>query len=217
MSSEDIFTIAIDGPAGSGKGTIAKQLSQELKLNYLDSGAIYRILGFHLKENNIPIENDALVKERIQKAKIQFIEDIIYLNDRDVTDAIRTESIAKMASLIAAKKTVRESILDLQRSFLQKPGLVAEGRDMGTVVFPEAKHKFFLTATVEERASRRYKQLISKGFDVSMADLVVEIQERDFRDTNRTISPLVPAANAVIIDTTELSPNQVIEFILGDI
>jgi cytidylate kinase len=209
--------ITIDGPAGSGKGTIAKQLSQELKLNYLDSGAIYRILGFHLKENNIPIEDDALVKERIQKAKIQFIEDIIYLNDRDVTDAIRTESIAKMASLIAAKKTVRESILDLQRSFLQKPGLVAEGRDMGTVVFPEAKHKFFLTATVEERASRRYKQLISKGFDVSIADLVVEIQERDFRDTNRTISPLVPAANAVIIDTTELSPSQVIEFILGDI
>lgn len=209
--------ITIDGPAGSGKGTIAKQLSQELKLNYLDSGAIYRILGFHLKENNIPIENDALVKERIQKAKIQFIENTIYLNDRDVTNAIRTESIAKMASLIAAKKTVRESILDLQRSFLQKPGLVAEGRDMGTVVFPEAKHKFFLTATVEERASRRYKQLISKGFDVSMADLVVEIQERDFRDTNRTISPLVPAANAVIIDSTELSPSQVIEFILGDI
>ena len=209
--------ITIDGPAGSGKGTIAKQLSQELKLNYLDSGAIYRILGFHLKENNIPIENDALVKERIQNAKIQFIEDTIYLNDRDVTDVIRTESIAKMASLIAAKKTVRESILDLQRSFLQKPGLVAEGRDMGTVVFPEAKHKFFLTATVEERASRRYKQLISKGFDVSIADLVVEIQERDFRDTNRTISPLVPATNAVIIDTTELSPSQVIEFILGDI
>jgi CMP/dCMP kinase len=209
--------ITIDGPAGSGKGTIAKQLSQELKLNYLDSGAIYRILGFHLNKNNIPIDNDALVKESILKAKIQFIEDTIYLNDRDVTDAIRTESIAKMASLIAAKKTVRESILDLQRSFLQKPGLVAEGRDMGTVVFPEAKHKFFLTATVEERASRRYKQLISKGFDVSIADLVVEIQERDFRDTNRTISPLVPAANAVIIDTTELSPSQVIEFILGDI
>ena len=209
--------ITIDGPAGSGKGTIAKQLSQELKLNYLDSGAIYRILGFHLKENNIPIEDDVLIKENIQKAKIQFIEDTIYLNDRDVTDPIRTESIAKMASLIAAKKTVRESILDLQRSFLKKPGLVAEGRDMGTVVFPEAKYKFFLTATVEERASRRYKQLISKGFDVSMADLVAEIQERDFRDTNRTISPLVPASNAVIIDTTELSPSQVIEFILGDI
>ena len=209
--------ITIDGPAGSGKGTVAKHLSQELKLNYLDSGAIYRILGLHLKENNIPIENDALVKESIQKAKIQFTEGTIYLNNRDVTDVIRTESIAKMASLIAANKTVRESILDLQRSFLKKPGLVAEGRDMGTVVFPEAKYKFFLTANVEERASRRYKQLISKGFDVSIADLVVEIQERDFRDTNRTISPLVPAANAVIIDTTELSPSQVIEFILGDI
>ena len=209
--------ITIDGPAGSGKGTIAKQLSQELKLHYLDSGAIYRILGFHLKENNIPIENDALLKESVAKAKIQFREDAIYLNNRDVTDAIRTESIAKMASLIAANKTVRESILDLQRSFLQLPGLVAEGRDMGTVVFPEAKYKFFLTATVEERASRRYKQLISKGFDVTMSGLVDEIQERDFRDTNRTISPLVPAVNAVIIDTTELSPSQVINFILGDI
>ena len=209
--------ITIDGPAGSGKGTIAKQLSQELKLNYLDSGAIYRILGFHLKENNIPIENDASVKESILKAKIQFIEDEIYLNDLDVTDVIRTESIAKMASLIAAKKTVRESILNLQRSFLKKPGLVAEGRDMGTVVFPEAKYKFFLTATVEERASRRYKQLISKGFDVIMSDLVVEIQERDFRDINRSVSPLVPAANAVVIDTTKLSPSQVVEFILGNI
>ena len=212
-----IPVLTIDGPSGVGKGTVSNIDANELEWHILDSGAIYRILGLHLKENNIPVENDALVKEIIQKAKIQFIKGTIYLNDRDVTDAIRTESIAKMASLIAAKKTVRESILDLQRSFLQKPGLVAEGRDMGTVVFPEAKHKFFLTATVEERASRRYKQLISKGFDVSMADLVVEIQERDFRDTNRTISPLVPAANAVIIDTTELSPSQVIEFILGDI
>lgn len=209
--------ITIDGPAGSGKGTIAKQLSQELKLNYLDSGAIYRILGLHLIENNIPIDNEDLIKKSIEKANIQFSRHKISLNNRDVTDEIRTESIAKIASLIAANKTVRESILDLQRSFLKKPGLVAEGRDMGTVVFPEAKNKFFLTASVQERADRRYKQLISKGFDVSIADLVVEIQERDFRDINRTISPLVPAANAVIIDTTKLSPSQVVEFILGNI
>jgi cytidylate kinase len=208
--------ITIDGPAGSGKGTIAKQLSEVLKLNYLDSGAIYRILGLHLIENNIPIDNEDLIKKSIEKANIQFSRHKISLNNRDVTDEIRTESIAKIASLIAANKTVRESILDLQRSFLKKPGLVAEGRDMGTVVFPEAKNKFFLTASVQERADRRYKQLISKGFDVSIADLVVEIQERDFRDINRTISPLVPAANAVIIDTTELSPSQVIKFILGD-
>lgn len=209
--------ITIDGPAGSGKGTIAKQLSEVLKLNYLDSGAIYRILGLHLIENNIPIDNEDLIKKSIEKANIQFSRHKISLNNRDVTDEIRTESIAKIASLIAANKTVRESILDLQRSFLKKPGLVAEGRDMGTVVFPEAKNKFFLTASVEERADRRYKQLISKGFDVSIADLVVEIQERDFRDINRTISPLVPAANAVIIDTTKLSPSQVVEFILGNI
>jgi len=209
--------ITIDGPAGSGKGTIAKQLSEVLKLNYLDSGAIYRILGLHLIENNIPIDNEDLIKKSIEKANIQFSGHKISLNNRDVTDEIRTESIAKIASLIAANKTVRESILDLQRSFLKKPGLVAEGRDMGTVVFPKAKNKFFLTASVQERADRRYKQLISKGFDVSIADLVVEIQERDFRDINRTISPLVPAANAVIIDTTKLSPSQVVEFILGNI
>jgi len=209
--------ITIDGPAGSGKGTIAKQLSEVLKLNYLDSGAIYRILGLHLIENNIPIDNEDLIKKSIEKANIQFSRHKISLNNRDVTDEIRTESIAKIASLIAANKTVRESILDLQRSFLKKPGLVAEGRDMGTVVFPEAKNKFFLTASVQERADRRYKQLISKGFDVSITDLVVEIQERDFRDINRTISPLVPAANAVIIDTTKLSPSQVVEFILGNI
>ena len=209
--------ITIDGPAGSGKGTIAKQLSEVLKLNYLDSGAIYRILGLHLIENNIPIDNEDLIKKSIEKANIQFSRHKISLNNRDVTDEIRTESIAKIASLIAANKTVREGILDLQRSFLKKPGLVAEGRDMGTVVFPEAKNKFFLTASVQERADRRYKQLISKGFDVNIADLVVEIQERDFRDINRTISPLVPAANAVIIDTTKLSPSQVVEFILGDI
>jgi len=209
--------ITIDGPAGSGKGTIAKQLSQELKLNYLDSGAIYRILGLHLIENNIPIDNEDLIKKSIEKANIQFSRHKISLNNRDVTDEIRTESIAKIASLIAANKTVREGILDLQRSFLKKPGLVAEGRDMGTVVFPEAKNKFFLTASVQERADRRYKQLISKGFDVSIADLVVEIQERDFRDINRSISPLVPAVNAVIIDTTKLSPSQVVEFILGNI
>ena len=209
--------ITIDGPAGSGKGTIAKQLSEVLKLNYLDSGAIYRILGLHLIENNIPIDNEDLIKKSIEKANIQFSRHKISLNNREVTDEIRTESIAKIASLIAANKTVRESILDLQRSFLKKPGLVAEGRDMGTVVFPEAKNKFFLTASVQERADRRYKQLISKGFDVSIPDLVVEIQERDFRDINRTISPLVPAANAVIIDTTKLSPSQVVEFILGNI
>ena len=209
--------ITIDGPAGSGKGTIAKQLSEVLKLNYLDSGAIYRILGLHLIENNIPIDNEDLIKKSIEKANIQFSRHKISLNNRDVTDEIRTESIAKIASLIAANKTVRESILDLQRSFLKKPGLVAEGRDMGTVVFPEAKNKFFLTASVQERADRRYKQLISKGFDVSIPDLVVEIQERDFRDINRTISPLVPAANAVTIDTTKLSPSQVVEFILGNI
>ena len=131
--------ITIDGPAGSGKGTIAKQLSQELKLNYLDSGAIYRILGFHLKTKNIPIDNDALLKESIQKAKIRFTEDAIFLNDRDVTDAIRTESIAKMASLIAANKTVRVNIIDFTKIILKKTGISCRRKRYGDCCIPRSE------------------------------------------------------------------------------
>lgn len=209
--------ITIDGPAGSGKGTIARILSDRLHLNYLDSGAIYRVIALFLNRNHIPNDEEQLIKQKIKDLNIVFLKTKVTLNDDDVTEEIRSEKIAKTASHISSLKSVRASILDLQRSYFQPPGLVAEGRDMGTVVFPEANKKFFLTASTEERATRRYKQLISKGFDVNIHDLVSEIQERDDRDINRKISPLVPASDAHQIDTTFLSPDEVVNAILQKI
>ena len=209
--------ITIDGPAGSGKGTIARILSDRLHLNYLDSGAIYRVIALFLNRNHIPDDDEQLIKQKIKDLKIVFLKTKVTLNNDDVTEEIRSEKIAKIASHISSLKSVRASILDLQRSYFQPPGLVAEGRDMGTVVFPEANKKFFLTASTEERANRRYKQLISKGFDVNIHNLVSEIQERDDRDINRKISPLVPASDAHQIDTTYLSPDEVVNTILQKI
>ncbi len=208
--------ITIDGPAGSGKGTIARILSDRLQLNYLDSGAIYRVIALFLNRNDIP-DDEQLITQKIKDLNIVFLKTKVTLNDDDVTEEIRSEKIAKTASHISSLKSVRASILDLQRSYFQPPGLVAEGRDMGTVVFPEANKKFFLTASIEERAARRYKQLISKGFDVNIHDLVSEIQERDDRDINRKISPLAPASDAHQIDTTFLSPGEVVNAILHKI
>jgi CMP/dCMP kinase len=209
--------ITIDGPAGSGKGTIARILSDRLHLNYLDSGAIYRVIALFLNRNHIPDDDEQLIKQKIKDLNIVFLKTKVTLNNDDVTEEIRSEKIAKIASHISSLKLVRASILDLQRSYFQPPGLVAEGRDMGTVVFPEANKKFFLTASTEERANRRYKQLISKGFDVNIHNLVSEIQERDDRDINRKISPLVPASDAHQIDTTYLSPDEVVNTILQKI
>ena len=209
--------ITIDGPAGSGKGTIARILSDRLHLNYLDSGAIYRVIALFLNRNHIPDDDEQLIKQKIKDLNIVFLKTKVTLNNDDVTEEIRSEKIAKIASHISSLKLVRASILDLQRSYFQPPGLVAEGRDMGTVVFPEANKKFFLTASTEERANRRYKQLISKGFDVNIHNLVSEIQERDDRDINRKISPLVPASDAHQIDTTCLSPDEVVNTILQKI
>jgi len=209
--------ITIDGPAGSGKGTIARILSDRLQLNYLDSGAIYRVIALFLNRNHIPDDDEQLITHKIKDLNIVFLKTKVTLNNDDVTEEIRSEKIAKTASHISSLKSVRASILDLQRSYFQPPGLVAEGRDMGTVVFPEANKKFFLTASIEERAARRYKQLISKGFDVNIHDLVSEIQERDDRDINRKISPLVPASDAHQIDTTFLSPDEVVNAILHKI
>ena len=209
--------ITIDGPAGSGKGTIARILSDRLHLNYLDSGAIYRVIALFLNRNHIPDDDEQLIKQKIKDLNIVFLKTKVTLNNDDVTEEIRSEKIAKIASHISSLKLVRASILDLQRSYFQPHGLVAEGRDMGTVVFPEANKKFFLTASTEERANRRYKQLISKGFDVNIHNLVSEIQERDDRDINRKISPLVPASDAHQIDTTYLSPDEVVNTILQKI
>lgn len=209
-----MITITIDGPAGSGKGTVAKELADILKLNYLDSGSIYRVVAFFIDQNKMSINDDKLIESEIKQLKIHFQNNRIFLDDIDISESIRTEEIALIASKIATSSKIRNAILDLQRSQLKLPGLVAEGRDMGSVVFPKATHKFFITASVEERAQRRYKQLILKGFDVNIHDLVIKLQERDERDTNRKSSPLIVPDGATTIDSTNLTANEVVNDIL---
>lgn len=209
-----MITITIDGPAGSGKGTVAKELADILKLNYLDSGSIYRVVAFFIDQNKMSTNDDKLIESEIKQLKIHFKNNRIFLDDIDISQSIRTEEIALIASKIATSSKIRNAILNLQRSQLKLPGLVAEGRDMGSVVFPKATHKFFITASVEERAQRRYKQLILKGFDVNIHDLVFKLQERDERDTNREASPLIVPDGATTIDSTKLTANEVVNDIL---
>ena len=202
------FVITIDGPAGSGKGTISKLVSKTLGFRYLDSGAIYRIIAFNAKSKNLVSNQISNILELIDGLKINFVDEKTFLGDKDITDLIRSELIGKFASEIAKNKLIREKILGLQKSFFKSPGLVADGRDMGTVVFPEAKVKIFLTASIEERANRRYKQLILKENNVNLANLVETIKLRDESDSNRKISPLKIAKDAYLIKTDNLSINQ---------
>ncbi len=208
------FVVTIDGPAGSGKGTISKLVSKTLGFRYLDSGAIYRIIAFEAKTKNLNTNQVTQILELIDGLNIQFSDEKIFLGGKDITDLIRSELIGKFASQIAKNELIREKILGLQKSFFKPPGLVADGRDMGTVVFPEAKVKIFLTASIEERANRRYKQLILKENNVNLFDLIETIKLRDESDTNRKISPLKAAKDAYLIKTDNLSINQSFEKVM---
>ena len=208
------FVVTIDGPAGSGKGTISKLVCKDLGFHYLDSGAIYRIIAFNAKTKNLVSNQISNMLELIDGIKINFVDEKTFLNRKDITDLIRSELIGKFASEIAKNKLVREKILGLQKSFFKSPGLVADGRDMGTVVFPKAKVKIFLTASIEERANRRYKQLILKENNVNLSSLIETIRLRDESDTNRKISPLKIAKDAYIIKTDNLSINQTFQKVL---
>ena len=208
------FVITIDGPAGSGKGTISKLVCKDLGFHYLDSGAIYRIIAFNAKTKNLVSNQISNMLELIDGIKINFVDEKTFLNRKDITDLIRSELIGKFASEIAKNKLVREKILGLQKSFFKSPGLVADGRDMGTVVFPKAKVKIFLTASIEERANRRYKQLILKENNVNLSSLIETIRLRDESDTNRKISPLKAAKDAYLIKTDNLSINQSFEKVM---
>ena len=208
------FVVTIDGPAGSGKGTISKLVSKTLGFHYLDSGAIYRIIALNAKTKNLDTNQITQILELIDGLEINFADEKVFLGCKDITDSIRSELIGKFASQIAKNELIREKILGLQKSFFKPPGLVADGRDMGTVVFPEAKVKIFLTASIEERANRRYKQLILKENNVNLTDLIERIKLRDESDTNRKISPLKTAKDAYLIKTDNLSINQSFEKVM---
>jgi cytidylate kinase len=215
--------ITIDGPSGSGKGTIAGLLAKQLGWNLLDSGALYRLLAFAARNHGVDLTNEEAMKLLAAHLDVQFVAggaghgQRIILEGEEVTDAIRNEQIGAGASLVASLPAVREALLMRQQAFQEMPGLVADGRDMGTVVFPDAPLKVFLTASAEERARRRYLQLKNKGDDVNLASLLDEIRARDERDTQREVAPLIPAADAIQLDSTELSIEQVMERILSEV
>lgn len=215
--------ITIDGPSGSGKGTIAGILAKRLGWNLLDSGALYRLLAYAASNHGVQWDNEASLKVMAAHLDVQFIAaddrhpQRIILEGDDVTGDIRNEQVGAGASQVAALPAVRDALLQRQRAFLENPGLVADGRDMGTVVFPDAPLKVFLTASAEERARRRYLQLKAAGNDVSLSSLLDEIRARDERDTQRAVAPLKPAADAIQLDSTELSIEQVLERIMSEI
>jgi cytidylate kinase len=208
------FVVTIDGPAGSGKGTISKLVSKTLGFHYLDSGAIYRIIALNANTESLDTNQITQILELIDGLEINFTDEKVFSGSKDITDLIRSELIGKFASEIAKNELIREKILGLQKSFFKPPGLVADGRDMGTVVFPKAKVKIFLTASIEERANRRYKQLILKENNVNLTDLFETIKLRDKSDTNRKISPLKAAKDAYLIKTDNLSINQSFEKVM---
>ena len=214
--------ITIDGPSGSGKGTVAGLLASHLQWHLLDSGAIYRVLALAAVQHDVALDDEAQLEQLATALDVQFIvnedhKQLIFLEGNDVTDKIRTETVGAQASQVAALPAVRAGLLRRQQSFRQVPGLIADGRDMGTVVFPDAPLKIFLTASAEERARRRYFQLKEKGEAVTLASLLEEIRARDERDMNRTIAPLKPAEGAVVLDSTTMTIEQVLERILSEV
>jgi cytidylate kinase len=222
--NEDIPVITIDGPSGSGKGVISQRLSTILDFHLLDSGALYRVTGVAARRQRISLDNEHLLAELASRLEIEFTptgnpeEPVsVLLSGQDITRDIRTDEAGVDASKVAKLPLVRQGLRQSQRSFLRAPGLVADGRDMGTVVFTEARLKIFLTASPMERAKRRYKQLKHKDIGVSLHALLDSIRERDERDMNREVAPLKPAEDAVLVDSTGLSINEVLEKVLSEV
>ena len=215
MTVNGIPVIAIDGPTASGKGTVAQRIADMLGFHYLDSGSLYRLVALAATGGDIDLNNEFALATLAAGLNVRFAEGRIWLDGREVTDAIRTEVVSQNASRVASLPKVREALLKRQRDFRQSPGLVCDGRDMGSVVFPDATAKFFLTASVEARAKRRTKQLNEKGMSAIMADVVKELRARDERDSNRPVAPLKHYSDAYLIDTTDISADLAVDRILS--
>lgn len=206
--------ITIDGPGGSGKGTIAHLVADHLGWHCLDSGALYRIVAIVAENRRIPLNDESKVVELAKELRIRFVSGRVEVDGEDLSDAIRGEQAGAGASRVAALPALRAALLHRQHNFAVMPGLVADGRDMGTVVFPHAELKIYLTASAEERARRRYNQLINKGGDVSLPALLEDIRARDERDVSRSVAPLRPADDAVAIDSTAMTIEEVVKTVL---
>ena len=211
LSPINIPVIAIDGPSASGKGTVAERVAATLGFHFLDSGALYRLTALSAMKQGVALDDEADVAALAAALPATFHGGAVWLAGEDVTDAIRAEAVGEGASKVAALAAVRAALLDRQRAYRQAPGLVADGRDMGTVVFADAAAKVFLTASAEARAERRYKQLIEKGNSANLSALVADMQARDARDTARAVAPLKPAADALLLDTTHMDIEQAVQ------
>lgn len=213
-AENSIPVIAIDGPSASGKGTVALLAAKKLGFHYLDSGSLYRLVALAAMRAEVSLDDEKALSEIAGNLDVSFIDEEIRLGNEDVSDAIRAEACGNVASKVAAYPRVRSALLTRQREFRKYPGLVADGRDMGSAVFPEAMLKVFLTASPEIRAQRRYKQLMGKGIDANIATLLQDIRDRDARDTNRSVAPLQLSAGASLLDTTSLDIQQAVDSVL---
>lgn len=206
--------IAIDGPSASGKGTVAQLVAQRLGWHYLDSGALYRLVALAGQQRGIAWQDEAALAQMAAGLDIRFADGEVYLDGANVSEQVRSEAMSRGASEVAVHPAVRQALLDLQRSFRKPPGLVADGRDMGSVVFPDAACKIFLTASASVRAERRYKQLIEKGNAANMAAILQDLQARDARDRARTVAPLRQCEDAMLLDTDHLTIEQAVQAVL---
>jgi cytidylate kinase len=214
LPANPVPVIAIDGPSASGKGTVAQLVAEKLGFHYLDSGALYRIVALAAQQQGIAWSNAAALGKLAETLQIEFKNGEIYLDNALVTEAVRSEEMSRGASEVAVHPQVRDALFDLQHSFRKEPGLVADGRDMGSVVFTDAKLKIFLTASVEIRAERRYKQFVGKNLAANYAQFLYDLQQRDTRDSQRRASPLIQTPDAVLLDTSNRTIDEAVEFVL---
>lgn len=214
LTSATIPVIAIDGPSASGKGTVAALVAKALGFHYLDSGAIYRTLAYAAERRRVPLDDEPALIRLAESLDLHFDGSEVYLDGSPVGDAIRSEEAGRAASRIATLPRLRTALLALQRAFCRPPGLVTDGRDMGSVVFPDARVKVFLSASVEERAQRRYKQLIEKGLHANLAQILQDLRDRDARDAARTAAPLQRTADAKLLDTTGMTIDEAVQTVL---